>query len=183
MFQRAEGLRLLSFLFSWSEYTEERCDFHQEFVYDITTFAASRGLSWPDVARTAITAKSIFPKLDGEKATEKKQQHNPDNLLSGFLDLCLLDLCSSGVDAAKLLSLLRDALCDCLPNLSPLQRHEFTRFLTETCVSRHRLFQAVVSGAGNINIEKLQLELQLPPTPLPLAQVRRDFPCSFEEGF
>ncbi|XP_042368754.1 uncharacterized protein C8orf74 homolog [Plectropomus leopardus] len=75
-----------------------------------------------------------------------------------------------GLNVPKLLSLLRDALSEYLPNLTSVHRHEFTRFLTDTCISRRRLFQAAVSGAANMSIAQLHLEVQLPPTPCPLAQ-------------
>ncbi|KAG7470336.1 hypothetical protein JOB18_011200 [Solea senegalensis] len=137
--QRESALQRLSSLFSWPEFTDERRVFHQEFVYDVSVFAAGRGLSWPDVARTAVTARNIFPQL-------------------------------GGVDAHRLLSLLRDALQECLPNLTPVHRHEVTQFLTETCVTRRRLLQAVVGGAANVTATQLHLEVQLPPTPQPLTQ-------------
>ncbi|XP_051799418.1 uncharacterized protein C8orf74 homolog isoform X2 [Acanthochromis polyacanthus] len=40
----------------------------------------------------------------------------------------------------------------------------------DTCVTRRRLFQAVVSGAADMSSIRLHLEVQLPPTPCPLAQ-------------
>ncbi|XP_026219503.1 uncharacterized protein C8orf74 homolog [Anabas testudineus] len=75
-----------------------------------------------------------------------------------------------GHDVPKLLFSLKDALSECLPNLTPVHRQEFIEFLTETCVIRLRLFQAVVNGAANISTNQLHLELQLPPKPCPLAQ-------------
>ncbi|XP_069377397.1 uncharacterized protein C8orf74 homolog isoform X2 [Paralichthys olivaceus] len=75
-----------------------------------------------------------------------------------------------GLDAPKLLSLLRGVMSERLPNLTPVHRHEFTHFLAEACLARRRLFQAVVSGAANVSINQLCLEVQLPPTPPPLAQ-------------
>ncbi|KAI3365975.1 hypothetical protein L3Q82_009808, partial [Scortum barcoo] len=75
-----------------------------------------------------------------------------------------------GLDVTRLLSLLRDALSVCLPNLTSVQRHEFTQFLTDNCITRRRLFQAVVSGAADMSIAQLHLEVQLPPTPCPLEQ-------------
>ncbi|XP_054479432.1 uncharacterized protein C8orf74 homolog [Anoplopoma fimbria] len=74
-----------------------------------------------------------------------------------------------GPDVPGLLSMLRDALSECLPNLTPVHRHELTRFLTGTCVNRRRLFQAAV-GAADTSVAQLHLEVQLPPTPCPLAQ-------------
>ncbi|XP_029302716.1 uncharacterized protein C8orf74 homolog [Cottoperca gobio] len=67
------------------------------------------------------------------------------------------------LDVPKLLSLLRDALSECLPNLTSVHRHEFTRFLIHTCFSWVRLFQAAVGGAANTSIAQLHLEVQLPP--------------------
>ncbi|XP_062301468.1 uncharacterized protein C8orf74 homolog [Scomber scombrus] len=75
-----------------------------------------------------------------------------------------------GHDLPKLSSLLMDTLSECLPNLTPVHRHEFTRYLTDTCVTRRRLFQAVVGGAANMSIAQVHSEVQLPPTPCPLAQ-------------
>ncbi|KAF3706269.1 putative protein C8orf74 -like protein [Channa argus] len=74
-----------------------------------------------------------------------------------------------GHDISKLLSSLRDALSESLPSLTPVHRKELTQFFVDTCITRRRLFQAVVGGAANISIIRLHLELQLPPTPCPLA--------------
>nr|XP_020447806.1 uncharacterized protein C8orf74 homolog [Monopterus albus] len=74
------------------------------------------------------------------------------------------------LDVPKLLSLLRDALSECLPNLTLFHQLEFTKFLTDTCVARRKLFQAVLGGALNTPTVQLHLEVQLPPTPCPLAQ-------------
>ncbi|XP_035854555.1 uncharacterized protein C8orf74 homolog isoform X3 [Sander lucioperca] len=103
-------------------------------------FATARGFPWFNVIRAAVIAKGIFPQLD------------------------------AGLDVPKLLSLLRDALSECLPNLTSVHRREFTQFLTDTCITRRRLLQAVVGGAANMSIAQLHLEVQLPPTPCPLAQ-------------
>ncbi|KAA8579563.1 hypothetical protein FQN60_006656, partial [Etheostoma spectabile] len=113
---------------------------HQEFVYDVAMFAATCGFSWFNVIRAAVIAKDIFPQLD------------------------------AGLDVPKLLSLLRDALSECLSNLTPVHRCEFTQFLTDTCITRRRLLQAAVGGAANMTITQLHLEVQLPPTPCPLEQ-------------
>ncbi|XP_029369324.1 uncharacterized protein C8orf74 homolog [Echeneis naucrates] len=137
--QRDAGVQRLSCHFSWPEFSDERCHFHQEFVYDVAMFAAAHGFPWPDVVRTAAMAKSFFPHLEGH-------------------------------DAPSVLSLLRDALSECLPNLNPVHQHMFGQFLTDTCSTRRRLFQAVASGATNMSITQLHLEVQLPPTPCPLAQ-------------
>ncbi|XP_005933999.1 uncharacterized protein C8orf74 homolog isoform X1 [Haplochromis burtoni] len=73
-------------------------------------------------------------------------------------------------DVLNLLSLLREVLCEGLPNLTPVHRHDFTRYLTDACITRRKLFQAVVDGAANVSVTQLHLEVQLPPTPPPLAQ-------------
>ncbi|XP_059183783.1 uncharacterized protein C8orf74 homolog [Centropristis striata] len=73
-----------------------------------------------------------------------------------------------GLNAPRLLSSLRDAVSE--PNLTSVQRHQFTQFLTDTCISRRRLFQAVLEGAAITSASQLQLEVQLPPTPRPLSQ-------------
>ncbi|XP_031707729.1 uncharacterized protein C8orf74 homolog isoform X2 [Anarrhichthys ocellatus] len=75
-----------------------------------------------------------------------------------------------GPDVPRLSSLLRDALSECLLNLTPVHRHEFTRFLAGACVARRKLFQAAVGGAAETSVSQLHLEVQLPPTPCPLAQ-------------
>ncbi|XP_041638094.1 uncharacterized protein C8orf74 homolog [Cheilinus undulatus] len=137
--QRDEGLQRLSAHFSWPEFCDERCCFHQEFVYDVTMFAAACGFPWCDVIQAALMAKDIFPKLEG-------------------------------LDIPDLLSLLGVALSERLPNVTCVQWHKFTNFLTNTCITRQRLFQAVVGGAVSVSIRQLHLEVQLPPTPCPLAQ-------------
>ncbi|XP_028275646.1 uncharacterized protein C8orf74 homolog [Parambassis ranga] len=73
-------------------------------------------------------------------------------------------------DVHKLFSLLRDIFCKFLPKLTPVHQREFSRYLIDTCTTRRRLFQAVVGGAANMSIAQLHLEIQLPPTPCPLAQ-------------
>ncbi|XP_078100280.1 uncharacterized protein C8orf74 homolog [Sander vitreus] len=138
--QREAGVQRLSCHFSWPEFCDERRCFHQEFVYDVAMFATARGFPWFNVIRAAVIAKGIFPQLD------------------------------AGLDVPKLLSLLRDALSECLPNLTSVHRREFTQFLTDTCITRRRLLQAVVGGAANMSIAQLHLEVQLPPTPCPLAE-------------
>ncbi|XP_008295999.1 uncharacterized protein C8orf74 homolog [Stegastes partitus] len=137
--QRDAGVQMLSCHFSWPEFSDERRGFHQEFVYDVATFAADRGFSWSNVIRAAVTAKDMFPQLDD-------------------------------LNGNKLLSMLRDVLCERLPNLTPVHRHELTQYLTDTCFTRQRLFQAVVDGAADVSIVQLHLEVQLPPTPCPLVQ-------------
>ncbi|KAK9524034.1 hypothetical protein VZT92_017901 [Zoarces viviparus] len=47
-----------------------------------------------------------------------------------------------GPDVPGLSSLLRDALSECFVNLTPIHRHEFTRFLVGAFIARRRLFQA-----------------------------------------
>ncbi|XP_073351512.1 uncharacterized protein C8orf74 homolog [Pagrus major] len=143
--QREAGVQRLSCHFSWPEFCDERRHFHQEFVYDVAMFAAARGFPWPNVIRAAAMAKGIFPQLDGQS----KQQ---------------------GLDVPKLVSFLGKELPECLPDLASVHRHEFTKWLTDTCITRRRLFQAVVGGAANSSIAQLRLEVQLPPTPCPLAQ-------------
>ena len=103
--------------------------------------------------------------------------NEPESLslsLSAFFKLLKSILFSpSGHDLPKLSSLLMDTLSECLPNLTPVHRHELTQYLTDTCITRRRLFQAVVGGAANMSITQIHLEVQLPPTPCPLAQVRK----------
>lgn len=74
------------------------------------------------------------------------------------------------LDVLGLLSLLREVLHERLPNLAPIHQHDLTRYLTDICIARRRLFQAVVGGAAHMSITQLHLEVQLPPTPFPLAQ-------------
>ncbi|KAM7365384.1 hypothetical protein PAMP_016317 [Pampus punctatissimus] len=75
-----------------------------------------------------------------------------------------------GHDLPKLSSMLMDTLSEGLPNLNAVHRHKFAQYLTDTCIARRRLFQAVVGGAANMSIAQVHLEVQLPPTPCPLAQ-------------
>ncbi|XP_034533672.1 uncharacterized protein C8orf74 homolog [Notolabrus celidotus] len=145
--QRDVGLQRLSSHFSWPEFCDDQQRFHQDFVYDVTMYASDRGFPWPDVIRTAVMAKDIFPRLEG-------------------------------LDIPGLLSLLGDALAECFPNITSAQRHEFTNFLTSTCTTRRRLFQAVVRGAVSVTIAQRHLEVELPPTPCPLAQGMD--PCDWE---
>ncbi|XP_010782309.1 uncharacterized protein C8orf74 homolog isoform X1 [Notothenia coriiceps] len=147
--QRDAGVQRLSRHFSWLELSDERRLFHQEFVFDVAMFAASRGFSWTDVIRAAEIAKGLFPRLGGKS----KNRASP-----------------GGLDVPNLLSLLRDELSEYLPNLTPLHQQDFTQFLTHTLTARRRLFQAAVSGASNMSIAQLHLEVQVPPTPCPLAQ-------------
>lgn len=39
-------------------------------MYDVTMFAADHGFPWSDVVRSAVIAKGIFPKLEGESDLE-----------------------------------------------------------------------------------------------------------------
>lgn len=64
--QRDAGVQRLSLHFSWLELSDEPRLFHQEFVFDVAMFAASRGFSWTDVIRAAVIAKGIFPRLEGK---------------------------------------------------------------------------------------------------------------------
>lgn len=95
------------------------------------------------------------------------------SLTSGFWTVTVFH--PLGLDVPKLLSLLRKVLPECLPDLSSVHRHEFTKWLTDTCVTRRRLFQAVVGGAANLSTAHIHLEVHLPPTPRPLARVTK--PC------
>lgn len=63
-------MQRLSRHFSWPEFCDERQCFHQEFVYDVTMFAADHGFPWSDVVRSAVIAKGIFPRLEGESDLE-----------------------------------------------------------------------------------------------------------------
>ncbi|MEQ2272936.1 hypothetical protein XENORESO_017726 [Xenotaenia resolanae] len=73
-------------------------------------------------------------------------------------------------DIHKFWSLLRYVLCEHLPNLTPVHRHVLTQYLIDTCISRRRLFQVVVGGVVEESVAQKHLEVQLPPTPCPLAQ-------------
>ncbi|KAM3857071.1 uncharacterized protein C8orf74 homolog [Diretmus argenteus] len=76
----------------------------------------------------------------------------------------------SGLDAPKVLSLLSDALSECSSTLTSIQRHELTRYLANTCVTKRRLLQAVVGGATDLSITRVHLEVEVPPIPCPLSQ-------------
>jgi len=60
-----------------------------------------------------------------------------------------------------------------LPNLTPVHHHEIIHYLTDTCVKKKRLFQAVIGGVAGRAIGQLQLEVKLPPTPCALAKVSK----------
>ncbi|XP_017289559.1 uncharacterized protein C8orf74 homolog [Kryptolebias marmoratus] len=137
--EKDAGVQVLSCHFQWPEFSDERLRFHQEFVYDVAAFAAGRGFSWPNVIRSAVLAKVLFPQLDG-------------------------------FDVRKLSALLREALCERLPDLTPVQQRELARFLVDACVARARLFRAVAGGRVDASVSLTHLEVQLPPTPRPLAQ-------------
>ncbi|XP_014890355.1 uncharacterized protein C8orf74 homolog isoform X1 [Poecilia latipinna] len=66
--------------------------------------------------------------------------------------------------------LLRDVLCEHFPYLTPLHRHVFTQYLINICVCRRRLFQVAVGITAEELLVQKQLDVQLPPTPCPLAQ-------------
>ncbi|KAM3585474.1 uncharacterized protein V6R79_018426 [Siganus canaliculatus] len=75
-----------------------------------------------------------------------------------------------GLDVPSLFVLLLDMLAAGLPNLTPVQQYQFTNFLTITCTTKRRLFQAVADGVTDTSVSQLHLEVKLPPTPLPLSQ-------------
>lgn len=85
----------------------------------------------------------------------------------------IIFICASGVDIVGQLNLLSEALAQRLPDLTPLQRGQLGWYLADTCVGSHRLLAAVASPAAAANVTTVQghLEVQVPPTPLPLAQV------------
>lgn len=69
--------------------------------------------------------------------------------------------------------MLRDMLSEYLLNLSTAQRLEFIQFLADICVRHRTLFQAVLSGATKEMVIQLHMQVQSPPTPCPLAEVRK----------
>ncbi|XP_010900000.2 uncharacterized protein C8orf74 homolog isoform X1 [Esox lucius] len=74
------------------------------------------------------------------------------------------------LDLPRVLSLISDWLTECLPCLPPAQRNAVFHFLSDTCVTRQRLLQTVTSGTCHLTISQEHLEVQVPPTPLPLVQ-------------
>ncbi|CAG5932465.1 unnamed protein product [Menidia menidia] len=68
--QRDAGVQRLSRHFLWSEFSDDRRLFHQEFVFDVLLFAVGRGFSWPDVVRAAELAKGLFPQMDGQQTQQ-----------------------------------------------------------------------------------------------------------------
>ncbi|CAG5932477.1 unnamed protein product, partial [Menidia menidia] len=76
-FQRDAGVQRLSRHFLWSEFSDDRRLFHQEFVFDVLLFAVGRGFSWPDVVRAAELAKSLFPQMDGQQTQQLTIPINP----------------------------------------------------------------------------------------------------------
>ncbi|XP_034037820.1 uncharacterized protein C8orf74 homolog [Thalassophryne amazonica] len=137
--ERAAGVQRLGCHFSWPEFSDERTDLHQEFVYDVAMFAADQGYPWPNVIRAAVVAKVIF-------------------------------LGMNGLDPLSLMSLVKDSLSGCFQNLTPSQQKDFAKYFLDTCVARQQLFQAVVSGAANVTVTQLHLEVRLPPRLVPLSQ-------------
>lgn len=87
--------------------------------------------------------------------------------------LYFIFLYPSGLDVPKVLSLLINAVSEFLPNLTPVLRQQLILFLSEMCVSRLRLFQAVLNMPTNIYTKQLHLEVELPPIPCPLTQVMK----------
>ncbi|KAM9766641.1 uncharacterized protein C8orf74 homolog [Menidia menidia] len=79
--QRDAGVQRLSRHFLWSEFSDDRRLFHQEFVFDVLLFAVGRGFSWPDVVRAAELAKGLFPQMDDVSV------HRSLSLLRGFPNL------------------------------------------------------------------------------------------------
>lgn len=173
-FQRDAGVERLSGHFSWPEFCDERRSFHQEFVYDVAIFAADRGFPWPSVIQAAMLAKSIFPQLDGKKIQQHKDMCSYQCSCERIkCSLYFIFLYPSGLDVPKVLSLLINAVSEFLPNLTPVLRQQLILFLSEMCVSRLRLFQAVLNTPTNIYTKQLHLEVELPPIPCPLAQVMK----------
>lgn len=68
LFQMEAGVQRLSSHFTWPEFCDQRRDFHQDFVYNVTMFAATCGFPWSEVAQAAVMAKALFPKLDCQSA-------------------------------------------------------------------------------------------------------------------
>ncbi|XP_062303127.1 uncharacterized protein C8orf74 homolog [Osmerus eperlanus] len=74
------------------------------------------------------------------------------------------------LDPSRIVSLIRGRLLEYFPRLNAFHHATLFHFLSETCVTRQRLIQAVVGGAGNLSVVQKQLEVQVPPLPLPLNQ-------------
>ncbi|XP_004066626.1 uncharacterized protein C8orf74 homolog [Oryzias latipes] len=74
------------------------------------------------------------------------------------------------LDLNKFLTLLKGALRRCLPSLTPVQQHKFIQYFTDFWVERRKLFKAAVGGATTQTVQRLQLEVELPPIPCPLVQ-------------
>ncbi|CDQ98062.1 unnamed protein product, partial [Oncorhynchus mykiss] len=75
------------------------------------------------------------------------------------------------LDPPRVLALISDWLTKCLPRLPPAHHKAVFHFLSDTCVTSQRLLQAVVGGTSHRSINQKHLEVHVPPTPLPLAQV------------
>uniref|UniRef100_A0A3B5KJ44 Uncharacterized protein n=1 Tax=Takifugu rubripes TaxID=31033 RepID=A0A3B5KJ44_TAKRU len=48
------GVQRLSAHFTWPEFCDQRRAFHQDFVYNVTMFAATCGFPWSEVAQAAL---------------------------------------------------------------------------------------------------------------------------------
>ncbi|KAF6733367.1 uncharacterized protein FQA47_021410 [Oryzias melastigma] len=62
--ERDAGVRRLSSHFLWSEFGDERQNFHQEFVYDATMLAVNSGFTSANVIQCAAFARDIYPQLE-----------------------------------------------------------------------------------------------------------------------
>ncbi|RVE75346.1 hypothetical protein OJAV_G00015910 [Oryzias javanicus] len=62
--ERDAGVRRLSSHFPWSEFGDERENFHQEFVYDAAMLAVDSGFTPANVIQCVAFARGIYPQLE-----------------------------------------------------------------------------------------------------------------------
>ncbi|CAJ1087055.1 uncharacterized protein C8orf74 homolog [Xyrichtys novacula] len=137
--QRDVGLQRLSSHFSWTEF----CDDDRQSLHQEFVY---------DVAMFASTCGLSWPNVIRAAVMAK---HIFPKL--------------KGLNKPDLIALFLDALSEGFPNITPVQRHQFSSFLINFCITQTRLFNAVVSGVPTPQLLEA-LEVQLPPTPCPLAQ-------------
>ena len=84
---------------------------------------------------------------------------------------CTVFICTSGLDVPALLALLDEAQSQRLPHLTLLQGSQLGWYLADACVGSRGLLAAALDHATNVSTQHAHLEVQVPPMPLPLAQV------------
>ncbi|XP_064783052.1 uncharacterized protein C8orf74 homolog isoform X2 [Oncorhynchus masou masou] len=140
--QREEGMQQLSSHFSWPEFSGD--DVWQS-AYQQFVYECAMYTADRGLAWSAVRAVAGMTR----------------DLFPQLADL----------DPPRVLALISDWLTKCLPRLPPAHHKAVFHFLSDTCVTSQRLLQAVVGGTSHRSINQKHLQVHVPPTPLPLAQV------------